>query len=77
MDLMLEENIGCFVGKMLYLLYYNFLWYNFLIIIWGWIFWILVLFILLFGLKWNEMYLLFVGNFFIGCIRKVWDNICL
>lgn len=57
LDLVMEENLGRFLGKMSYESHENPVWYNFMTVIVGWLPWTLLLLISLFSLKYHKVQL--------------------
>lgn len=55
LDLVMEENLGRFLGKMSYESHENPVWYNFMTVIVGWLPWTLFLLISLFFLKYHKV----------------------
>ena len=66
LELVKEENLGRFLGKMSYESHENPVWYNFMTVIVGWLPWTLLLLISLFSLKYHKVQL---------SLRSAWDKV--
>ena len=66
LDLVMEENLGRFLGKMSYESHENPVWYNFMTVIVGWLPWTLLLLVSLFSLKYHKVRF---------SLRSAWDKV--